>query len=86
MIKVGSKVRDSITKFTGIAVTRTEHLFGCVHIGVTAESLDKDGKPLPTHIFDEQRIEVLEEKPPVVSKSSSAPTGCIYDPADICHV
>lgn len=75
MIKLGSKVKDSLTSFEGIAVTRTEHLYGCIHIGIQPDRLDKEGKPLETQYFDEQRIELLEEKEPEVSADSSAKAG-----------
>lgn len=86
-IKLGSKVRDSITGFTGIATSRTEYLHGCVHVGVTPTEL-KDGKPIDPQWFDEQRVELLEEKKPVVSKASSATSGGPNDhpPAPSRHI
>lgn len=61
MIKLGSKVRDTITGLTGIAVVRSEWLWGCVRIGVQAREL-KDGKPVEETWFDENRLEVVKEK------------------------
>lgn len=75
MIKLGNKVKDSITGFTGIATTRTEYLYGCVHIGITPESLSKESQPIDTHYFDEQRIVTLKEKAIPVSKDSAATSG-----------
>lgn len=74
MIKLGSKVKDSITGLTGIATSRCVYLHGCVHIGITPTEL-KDGKPIDSCWFDEQRVEVLEEKAPDVSPASSATSG-----------
>ena len=74
MISLGSKVRDSITGFTGIATSRTEYLYGCVHVGISPQEL-KDGKPIEVQWFDEQRVVVLEAKPPAVSPDSSAVSG-----------
>ena len=48
MIKLGSKVRDSITGLEGIATARTEYLYGCVRITITPTEL-KDGKPVDDH-------------------------------------
>jgi hypothetical protein len=73
-IKLGSKVRDSITGFTGIAVSRTEHLFGCVRVSIEPQEC-KDGKPVDICWFDEQRVELVEETKPVVSAASSATSG-----------
>jgi len=56
MVKLGTKVKDSITGFSGIAVCRTEYLYGCVRIGVESEVL-QDGKAIEPHWFDEQRLE-----------------------------
>ena len=56
MVKLGTRVRDSITGFAGIAVCRTEYLYGCVRIGVEPQEL-QNGKPVESQYFDEQRIE-----------------------------
>jgi hypothetical protein len=62
MVKLGTKVTDSITGFTGIATSRTEYMFGCVRVAV--EPAMVDGKlPEAVH-FDEQR---LEDKPTAIS-------------------
>ena len=55
MVTLGNTVTDTITGFTGVAVSRTVHLYGCVRIGVEASAL-KDGKPL-LEWFDEQRVD-----------------------------
>lgn len=82
MIKLGSRVRDSLTGFSGVATSRTEYLYGCVHVGITPTEL-KDGSPVKSEWFDEQRCELIEEKPPVVSKDSSATSGCLAEPPRI---
>ncbi len=69
MIKLGAKVKDSITGFSGIAVSRTVFLYGCVRIGVESKKI-VDGK-IVTHYFDEQRLE----------KKSTVKTGGPGDPA-----
>ena len=55
MIKLGSKVKDKITGFTGVAVQRIEYLYGCVRYGVEGK-VGKDGKA-PFEYFDTQRLE-----------------------------
>ena len=74
MIKLGSRVRDSITGFEGMAVGRTEWLYGCTRIGVECTEL-KDGKPVEMQWFDEQRLVVIKQEKPYVSPDSSAKTG-----------
>lgn len=58
-IKLGSVVVDRITGFKGIATSRTEFAYGCVHIGIQAQQLTKDGDPIPVQTFDDQRVEVV---------------------------
>jgi hypothetical protein len=60
-IALGSLVKDNITGFIGIAIGRTEFGFGCIHIRVQAQGLTKEGEPIPTQSFDEQRMEVLKQ-------------------------
>jgi hypothetical protein len=74
-IKLGDLVKDMITGFTGIATSRTEYLFGCVHIGITFTGLDKDGVPVGAVGFDEQRVVVIDKRDVVVSPDSMAKSG-----------
>ncbi len=71
MIKLGNKVRDSLTGFEGIAIGRTEWMYGCTRIGIDPVGLH-DGKPIDTQWFDEQRVELVEDAEPAVSKESKA--------------
>ena len=74
-IKLGDLVKDMITGFTGIASSRTEHLFGCVHIGITSNRTDKDGIPIGAMSFDEQRVVRVDKRDVVVSPDSTATSG-----------
>ena len=60
MIKLGCEVKDKLTGFTGIAMGRTEYLYGCVSIAVLSSKL-KDGKPADWVWIDEQRLTVLSK-------------------------
>jgi len=55
-IKLGDKVRDTVTGLEGIAVARTEWLLGCIRWGVQPVEL-KDGKPVEDSWFDEARLQ-----------------------------
>jgi hypothetical protein len=57
-IKLGDRVKDSITGFKGIVTGRFEYLNGCVRLAVTPEEL-KDGKPVEDMVFDEGRLSGL---------------------------
>jgi hypothetical protein len=58
MIKLGSKVKDSITGLAGIATGRCEFLHGPVRWQVEPP-LRADGKPVDGQWFDEGRLEVV---------------------------
>ena len=65
---LGSRVKDSVTGFTGIAFARTIYQYGCVQIQILSESLDKDNEEI-YRWFDEPRIITIEEEksdPPYV--------------------
>jgi len=55
MVKLGDKVRDSITGFEGIVVARAEYLNGCISLQVQSAKL-KDDSPIHPEWFDEQRL------------------------------
>jgi FAD synthase len=57
-IKLGMKVRDKVSGFEGIAITRVEFLNGCVQIGVKPK-INKDGKMEEAHHIDIQQLEVV---------------------------
>jgi hypothetical protein len=59
VVTLGSKVRDTITGFEGIATGRGVYLNGCVSVCITRSELTKDGEP-KVEWFDEQRVEVVE--------------------------
>jgi hypothetical protein len=74
-IPLGCIAKDTITGFKGVVTSRTEFLYGCVHIGITPDKLDENGKPVESQWFDEQRIEVIKAAKPKVSKDSEATSG-----------
>ena len=59
MIRLGDKVKDSISGFSGIAIGRTEWLHGCQRITVQPDHLGKDGKPLESQTFDEPQLQIV---------------------------
>lgn len=58
MVKLGSKVKDSITGFTGVATARAVYLYGCVQVLVQPGKLE-NGKIVESHWFDEQRLDTV---------------------------
>jgi len=76
-VGLGDLVKDPITGITGILVSRTEFLFNCVRVCVTAQTLDKDGKEQTYH-FDIAQLELVEAKkinPNVVHNLPRPPGG-----------
>ena len=55
-LQLGTRVKDSISGFVGIAVGRTVYLHGCPQIAVDAQWLSAEGKTI-RQWFDEARIE-----------------------------
>ena len=69
-IKLGSKVRDKVTGFIGIAVARTEFLNGCIQYSVQPKA-GKDNK-VPEEIgVDIGSIEVVEPKKVKIKKKDT---------------
>jgi len=54
-IGLGDDVMDSITGFTGVAISIAQYINGCVRVEVQARGL-QDGKPLDGVWLDEQRL------------------------------
>jgi len=58
-VNLGDKVRDQLSGLTGIVVSRTEWMYGCVRCGVQPQEL-KDGKPVESTVFDEPQLEIVQ--------------------------
>lgn len=78
-IQLGSKVRDSITGFVGIAVARSVWLWDCARIGVQPQEL-KDGKPCEEIWFDESRLEVVDLPTDTAAKNKKLTGGPSREP------
>ena len=57
-IKLGAKVRDTISDFAGVVMCRVKWITGCDRIGVQGP-IDKDGKIPALEHFDEPLLEVV---------------------------
>lgn len=58
MVNLGDKVKDRITGQVGIAISRTEHINGCVRIGIQSP-VGKDGKVPNPEYADIEQLEVM---------------------------
>lgn len=85
MIELGQTVKDVITGYEGVVVSRHEYLYGCVRYVVQAALL-KDGVPVADHTIDEQRLIVLdvpniqERAPPSNYPGGDRPTPRLPEP------
>lgn len=61
MLDLGDRVQDRLTGFQGIVISRTAWINGCARLGVQPRGLH-EGKPLDSVVFDENQLELLEEK------------------------
>jgi hypothetical protein len=74
-VRLGSKVKDLISGFEGIATGRTEYLYGCAQVCIVPDKLSDKGELLGGEWFDEQRVHVVEERDPPLSADNSATSG-----------
>lgn len=54
----GDRLRDKVTRFEGICVSRGDHISGCNTYGLQPTEL-KDGAPQDCKWFDEPRMEAV---------------------------
>lgn len=79
LVVLGDRVKDKVTGLSGIAVARTEWLYGCIRITVQPEKLGKDGNVPETSTFDEPQLEVVKSQ---VVKNTKINTVANYGPRD----
>lgn len=61
MIELGDKVKDKYCGFTGIAVSKTIYINGCVQFGVLPK-VDKTNKVVDPVEIDEENLVVVKPK------------------------
>jgi hypothetical protein len=69
---LGAKLRDAVTGFEGVAVSRHEYLNGCVRFTLQGP-LDKDGKVPDPVAFDTEQLEEVEPAPLRETKPAGGP-------------
>jgi len=71
-IKLGSKYKDTITQFVGVAVCQTAWYNGCDRVSLQPP-VDKDGKMQAQESFDSTTLELVEENPPLKVDDNGGP-------------
>lgn len=59
---LGHKVSDKVTGFNGVAVSVSFDLYGCIQV-VVNPGLSSDGKPMDSHWFDFNRLQIVDLNP-----------------------
>ena len=72
MVVLGKIYKEKVSGFEGVATGKTEYLWGCVRILVTAEKLDKEGN-VKELWFDEPQLELVGKK--IVKRAATTSTG-----------
>lgn len=61
--ELGITLKDIVTGFKGIVMSRIEYLTGCNQYGICPKNLNKDGNPRDWQYFDEHRLQIVDAKP-----------------------
>ena len=72
MIELGDEVRDKVTGFKGIAISRHSYLQGCDRINVQPK-VNRKGELPKDSSFDEPQLEVF--KPKATKRAKGKPGG-----------
>jgi hypothetical protein len=70
----GDKLRDRVTGFEGIVVSRGDHISGCDTYGLQPSTL-KDGVPQDCKWFDDPRLELVQVGVLPMIDTREVPTG-----------
>lgn len=70
---LGDELKDSITGFSGICVSRSQWISNCNTYGLKSVEL-KDGKPMDMEWFDEPVITLVKEKVHKENRDTGGPT------------
>ena len=73
MIKLGDKVKDQVTGFTGIVVSYTKWLSGCDTVGVQPDKVGKDGLPIQSVNIDITQVDLIKPKLKKIETEKGAP-------------
>jgi hypothetical protein len=71
-VKLGSKYRDTLTGFVGIAICQTAWFNGCDRVSLQPP-VDANGKLQKTESFDSVTLELVEEKPSLKKDNNGGP-------------
>lgn len=71
-MKLGDTIKDTITGFAGVCISRHEYLNGCVRLTLQPAKLT-DGKPVEAQTFDVEQLTLVKSAPVKVVKPHGGP-------------
>lgn len=71
-IKLGDKVKDTITGYSGVCTAIITFLNGCRRIGIQGKGLDKNNLPVDPYYVDETTVVLVKKQ---VEKTKQAEKG-----------
>ena len=60
--ELGTVLKDIVTGFEGVVMSRTQYFTGCSHYGLCSQQLNKDGKMQEWEYIDESRLKLVGKK------------------------
>ena len=76
MIELGQKVKDIVSDFTGIVISRVVYLNGCVQYGVRPRAKKGNNKMPEATYIDEGQLEVVGKGLMIAKKENGGPVDC----------
>jgi heat shock protein HspQ len=74
--ELGEVLKDKVTGFIGVCMSRTQYYTDCNHYGLLSQNLDKDKQPMKDwHYLDETRLLSMKKK---VDLSPRVPTSGMF--------
>jgi len=59
---IGDELKDKVSGFIGIVLGITQYSTGCIHYGLSAQVLGKEGDVKNWEWFDETRLNLLKQE------------------------
>jgi hypothetical protein len=76
-VPLGTRMKDLVTGFEGIAIARVEFLNGCIQYMLKPQKLDKDGKTIEANAIDSEQLRIIDTGISKKEKVDKEPTGGI---------
>ncbi len=58
---LGDQLKDWVSGFSGVVMGITHYATGCIHYGLAARTVGKNGTPMSWEWFDESRLKLVRK-------------------------